>query len=105
MEEDDKPTGFIFKLQQKGAVKLKLNRQRTHVTYNKLSTEKLRYYLRELRIPVVLVLVDITTRRVFWCTLHGNPSVEAAFEQAASAGRKSLTVRIPVENEFPATAY
>jgi hypothetical protein len=52
----------------------------------------MRYYLRELRIPAALVVVDVTGRQVYWVRLQGNAEVEAAYESESmrSAQKKQL---------------
>src|SRR6185436_14375211 len=58
----DKPTGFIFKVQQKGVEKVARLRDGT-ISFGGMETEKVAYYLRQLRIPIVFVVVDVDARQ------------------------------------------
>jgi hypothetical protein len=98
----DKPTGFIFKVQQKGVEKLsRLNDGR--ISFSRLETEKVTYYLRQLRIPIVFVVVDIETRKSYWIPLHGNREVEADLADALASGHNTMTLHLPPENVLPET--
>jgi hypothetical protein len=99
----DKASGVIFKVQEKGTTDLKVNAAGDQVSFSELDTERMRYYLQDLRIPAALVVVDVTNRGVYWARLQGNAEAEAAYRAAAEAGQKTMTVHLPVANKLPAT--
>src|SRR5947207_2842676 len=68
----DRASGVIFKIQEKGTTNLRVNATGDQISYSDLKTARMRYYLRELRIPAALVVVDVTNREVYWVRLQGN---------------------------------
>jgi hypothetical protein len=100
---DDKATGFLFKVQQKGTEHVALTDADTRVAYSGIKTAKLRYYLTQIRLPVVFVVVDVTAETAYWTVLQGDPEVKASFDAAIKAQRETLTLKVPVANRFPAT--
>src|SRR4051812_29450265 len=60
---EDKPTGFIFKVQQKGTASLETRDDA--VAFPGLPTEKA-YYLEHVAIPVVFVVVDVVQKQAYW---------------------------------------
>lgn len=102
---DDRPTGFIFKIQQKGQLSLPRNVAGDTISFSDLPIEKLGYYLHDLKLPILLVVVDVTEQDVFWVQLQGNDHAQAAYDAARAHGRKTVTVHIPVANRLPETAH
>jgi len=103
MRPGDKPSGFIFKVQQKGAVNLEIDEATDRIVYSDLKVARMKNYLHEIHIPTILLLVDITTREVFWSSLQGNREIETAYRSAVEACQKTMTVRVPRRNKLPAT--
>ncbi|HKQ50632.1 MAG TPA: DUF4365 domain-containing protein [Phycisphaerae bacterium] len=99
----DEATGYIFKIQQKGAHTLRRMNDGKTVILEKFPIAKLTYYLRELRIPILLVAVEISSRTVFWCQLQGNPGVESAYANALRRGRQTISLHICASNALPQT--
>lgn len=100
---DDQATGFLFKVQQKGVEHATILADGKTLSYSDLTTEKLAYYLRQLRIPVIFAVVDITSKRTYWIPLHGNRDVADRLAAAERAKQKTLTLHIPTANTLPAT--
>lgn len=100
---DDQASGVIFKVQQKGAEALKMVDGGSTVTFSGLPVSKMRYYLCQVRIPVVLILVDVSSRAAFWTVLQGNPDIEREYAGAVSSGAGTLSIRVPTVNAFPDT--
>ncbi len=100
---EDKATGFIFKIQQKGTEKATRLADGRTVTFS-METEKVAYYLRKLRLPTVLVVVEISSKKCFWVPLHGNHDIAQRLSQAEKKSAASLTIHIPAENLLPDTA-
>jgi hypothetical protein len=103
MRPNDTATGFLFKVQQKGELQLEMDADGKHVKISGFSVSKLEYYL-DLSLPVILVAVDVTAKRVFWVPLQGNSDVQAALRAVSGTDQKTITVRLPVDNELPASA-
>lgn len=103
IDPTDYPTGFIFKVQQKGALRHRRTATGDHLTYS-LPTTKLQYHLCQLDIPSVLVLVDVQEERAYWAPLQINRPLEKALRDALDAGQQSITIHVPTANELRATA-
>jgi len=99
---NDKPTGFIFKIQQKGVGEATRLADGT-ISFGDLKTEKVTYYLRQLRIPIVFVVVDLASSKSYWIPLHANRDVEAALSDAIAKGHATMTVHLPATNVLPET--
>src|SRR5262249_25173214 len=99
----DKASGVIFKVQEKGTTDLKVNTAGDQISFSELDTERMRYYLQDLRIPAALVVVDVTKREAYWVRRQGNAEAEAAYRAAAEASQKTMTVHLPVANKLPDT--
>ncbi len=100
---EDKATGFIFKIQQKGVEKATRLIDGT-ISFKELSTEKVTYYLKQLRIPIIFVVVDLESNKSYWIPLHANRAVETAHAEALANGQKKMTVHLPAKNVLPETA-
>jgi hypothetical protein len=96
----DAATGFIFKVQQKGVAKADYLADGSAATYS-LSTERLGYYLEDMRIPVLLVLVDLEADAVYWRRLQGDTDVEGRFRRAREAGHETVRVHLPIAHRLP----
>ncbi len=103
LDEAGKGTGFIFKVQLKGTEDSVYRYGGEEVVLRNLQVEKATYYLKDLRIPVVLVLVDVVREQVWWDTFQGNARTTSAHDKAAEKGQRTFTVGIPVAQELPAT--
>lgn len=101
---DDQATGFIFKVQQKGALELSMNAAGDTISFTGMEVKKIRYYLDEVRIPIIFVLVDVTKRHCYWCGLQGNPRIEADYREAVATSHETMTLHIPVSHRLPDTA-
>ena len=99
----DQPTGFIFKVQQKGTAKARLVKNGAFVAYSDLDCSKVDYYLNKLRIPLVFVVVDIATKRIYWLPIQGNLHVKSRLKDAVAQGHDKLTIHLPVKNRLPNT--
>jgi len=99
--EGDRATGFIFKIQIKGQEAATRIDGGSTISYRELPTQKLRYYLDQIPVPVVLALVETSTRSVHWLVLDGNQEVIDALHRATQANRKTVTLHIPVANTYP----
>lgn len=100
----DKATGFIFKIQPKGTERVARLADGT-ITFGGLATEKVTYYLRQLRIPILFVVVDLESSKSYWIPLHANRQVELAHADALAKSNATMTVHLPAGNVLPETTH
>lgn len=98
----DKATGFIFKIQQKGVNEAVLLGDGETISYS-LPTAKLEYYMRDLRIPIIFVLVDVSTGKCYWLRLQGDQGVERRLTSALKAKNEWLTLHVSTRNDLSVT--
>lgn len=101
MAPGDKATGFIFKLQIKGTTELVVHADGLTVAFAGLKVERLEYYVDSVKIPVVLVIVDVSNDVVYWTVLQGNTTISDALDDARTGQQQTLTVHIPSHNVLP----
>jgi hypothetical protein len=99
----DKPSGFLFKVQEKGALDMEEDAGGTMLVFGGLKVARMRYYLRQLDVPIALVLVDITKGCVWWAALQGNPIAEERYTAAAATTNETMTMYVPKANALPGT--
>ena len=99
---EDKPTGIIFKVQQKGTEDLDIIQNGRLISYRELTIEKARYYLN-LDIPAIFVIVGTKKQRSYWVALQGNLQLINAVNEAELAQGKTVTIHIPTKNVLPET--
>ena len=92
---DDKATGFIFKIQEKGVEKADFIDNGRTVSYRDLSVARATYYLSLVRSPVVLVVVDVAHGCPYWIPIHGNPEFIASHRAALAGNNQTMTVHVP----------
>ena len=100
-KEQQAATGLIFKVQQKGETEVSLLSDGKTISFNHVKVERMRYYLEQVLIPVILVVVDLKSRSVYWLRLQGNPDVETAFKDAIKDNQKTVTVHLEISNCLP----
>lgn len=103
LDQKGKATGLILKVQQKGAKHVTVSRDGKWVLYADLPLEKMKYYLKDMSIPIFFVVVDASDERMWWTRLQGEPEVENAYRAAVAADHKTMTVRLPAANMLPDT--
>ena len=103
IDANDHATGFIFKAQQKGEENLTLTPDNKSIIFSGLKAKRVKYYIDQLRMPVVFVAVGLDKVAAYWTMLQGNTDVRNACDAALAAARKTMTVYVPVENLLPDT--
>ncbi|CAJ1835609.1 TPA: DUF4365 domain-containing protein [Aeromonas hydrophila] len=98
--ESDNATGFIFKTQIKGQESVSLIENGAVVSFN-LKLERLRYYMQEVEIPVILIVVDVTTNKIFWKSLQDDSQLRESMKLALDNSQKSIAIHIPVTDSLP----
>jgi hypothetical protein len=102
-DEGDHATGQIFKIQQKGSEAAILNAAGTFVSFSEIPVPRVRYYLTQLQVPIIFVVVDVRTKKIYWVKMQGNAEVSKALTDAEAAKQKTMTLHLPAENLLPAT--
>jgi hypothetical protein len=97
---EKKTTGVLFNVQ------LKSTEQPAYSASNDLVSVELdipnaRYLAQELATPTILIQADITQKRLFWAAPQTNAALLNTLETKPDA--QTCTVRVPIENELPAT--
>lgn len=85
----------VFKVQLKGQEHCTLIENDTKVSFS-VSLERLKYYL-SFNIPVILVVVDVTTEDIYWVSVTDNDTI---CSNVSKSSAKTLTVHLPVENKL-----
>jgi len=98
--ENEQATGFIFKAQIKGQNNVDIINNGRDASFV-ISVERLNYYMHQLDIPIVLIVVDITTRMVYWKSLQDDSELLSGLSKAISNGQKNITVHLPTSNTLP----
>ncbi len=97
--EDSTGSGFIFKVQIKGVAEAAL-RDEGRVLPFSLKLERLQYYMNDLEVPVVLIVVDLATDSIYWLSLQDNSDLRESLTKATANGQESLTVHVPVNQMY-----
>lgn len=101
--EDDnigEATKIFFAVQLKGVKKLKS--QKTHVLFS-MKTDTLNFYLTKVSEPVFLVVVDTSLNKIYWLFLQKYINETLSIEKPDWKTQKSITLKIPKENNFKNT--
>jgi len=97
---DFKSTGVTFKIQLKSSDSTVYSANRDFIP-QELKIRNAEYLCREVRGPVILVHADVNSRRTFW--VAPQLDVESMRKLVAGANGEAITIRIPTENDLPAT--
>lgn len=97
---EDKATGFIFKAQIKGQLAANLINQGTQISFN-LSVDRLRYYMQQIEMPLILVVVDVTTESIYWASLQDNEGIAEDLRTSLEKGQKTVAIRLQAEDTIP----
>ncbi|MBD9642246.1 DUF4365 domain-containing protein [Pantoea sp. PNT02] len=98
--DNEKATGIIFKAQIKGQENVNVINEGETISFS-LSIERLSYYMGQLDLPIILVVVDVTTKIVYWCTLQDNHELGERLAKSIGEGKKYITIHIPSGNTLP----
>lgn len=85
----------VFKVQIKGEEYSKYIHDGKTLSFN-LKMERLRYYF-EFKIPVILIVTEVSSEKVFWLSITDNEELKKQSEQNSN---NSIQVHIPVENRI-----
>lgn len=89
--DEDRATGFIFKVQLKGTQEIDVD-SKGNPRFRGASVERFSYYINSLSIPTIFIVCDITTQLCYWIQLQGNKPLERAFKAAHEAGQQTFTI-------------
>ena len=96
-DSSDHATGFIFKVQIKGQKSVSIIHGGSLTSFS-LSVERLNYYMSKIEIPVILIVVDITTEVVYWKSLQDDEILREALSQAKDKSQDTVSVHISTSN-------
>lgn len=96
---DGTGSGFIFKVQIKGIAEATLIDEGKVLPFS-LKLERLNYYMNNLEVPVILIVVDLTTDSIYWLSLQDNSALRESLTMATAKGQDSLTVHVPVNQVY-----
>lgn len=99
MTPEDKATGFIFKVQLKGTSAATYDKS-GQLVFSEASVERFKYYISELRIPLVFVVCDVATGDCFWTKVQGNRQLESDLNDAAAKNQKTFTIKFPAARKL-----
>lgn len=99
LQSNGSATGLIFKVQIKGVVHVQFAQNGSIVTFS-LRTARLRYYMGALELPMALIVVDVTSKLVYWQTLQISEQCRQALDHALTHNLKTATVHIPSEQQL-----
>lgn len=94
-------TGILFKAQVKGAAAAKRLSKEPFVV-KPFEIEDLHYWYEQLEIPLILVVVDLETKQVYWTDYYSNKLLRKDYSEKKGA-QSELTVYFPVEQTLPAS--
>lgn len=95
MNNNDTPSAIIFKVQLKGSHGIIGLKGRECFSFP-FYVSKLRYYLN-IEIPVVLVIVDTESEKMFWRTIQNDTDLLVAIEKAEEKPHEKLSVRLSMD--------
>jgi hypothetical protein len=96
-------TGTLIKVQVKGTKSLKLNAERSVISYP-LRTNSAAYLCNELRLPTVFVVADVESSQAYWTAPQLDDTLRRAVRGAGAARRRTVTVHVPTANVLPQTS-
>ena len=96
---DGTGSGFIFKVQIKGVAEATLIDEGKVLPFS-LKLERLKYYMNNLEVPVILIVVDLATDSIYWLSLQDNSALRESLTMATTKGQDSLTVHVPVNQVY-----
>ena len=97
--DDGTGSGFIFKVQIKGVAEAALIDEGRVLPFS-LKLERLKYYMNNLEVPVILIVVDLATDSIYWLSLQDNSALRESLTMATVKGQDSLTVHVPVNQVY-----
>lgn len=97
-------TGLLFKGQVKGTSRASELLLASGEEFSKaFDIDDLFYWYEQLSIPVILFLVDIDTKKIYWTEFFENGGLREAYKHAKDADQASVSVRFAKRNFFPDT--
>ena len=100
--EAGKSTGLIFKVQIKGTEEPTFISDNSILSYS-MSLRDIEYLCDELKIPVILIVVDTTKKIVWWHAIQIDTDLRTRLAQAKVRSQDALVIHINKENILPDT--
>lgn len=95
--EEYESTGKYFAVQLKGTKVPRLVDSASAISFS-LDTNHLSYFVDKVPLPVVLVVVDVSSNRGWWCSLRSY--VLTQLNNSSWREQESVTIRVPISNEL-----
>jgi len=95
-----KSTGIIFKAQIKGTKKLNINIDKSIISIS-LRTDEVGYLCEELKIPTVLILVDVSSSTIWWHAIQLDSKLRTRLLGARQNGQLDIVIHISANNKLP----
>ncbi len=101
MFSNNKSTGVVFKLQLKGSESINILSDNATISFT-FPIKNLKYYLFEIKIPVIIMVCDVTWNKIYWLDVHSNYQLIKTVKEVNSS-QETLNIHIPIKNIFPET--
>jgi len=99
-DSSDHATGFIFKAQIKGQKAVSIINNGTTASFS-ISVKRLKYYMRQVEIPIILAVIDLTSKKVFWKSLQDDEPLRKILQQAIDKSQDTVAVHLLTSNTLP----
>jgi hypothetical protein len=100
IDSSDHATGFIFKVQIKGQKSVNIIQKGAVASFSH-RVEKLKYYMNQIEIPVILVVVDVTLKKIFWRSLQDDETLREILKQAIDKAQDKVSIHLETSNTLP----
>ncbi|ULQ61053.1 DUF4365 domain-containing protein [Brucepastera parasyntrophica] len=98
--EKNKSTGVIFKIQLKGTQNIKKINKNEFVSFS-LDIENVDYYLNQIKIPLFIVVVDVSNKDIFWHNPILDNNLKDKYYKADNKKQKTISININTNNQLP----
>jgi hypothetical protein len=98
--KDSKSTGIIFKVQLKGTEDLRLLKNQKTISYS-FSLDNIKYYLEEVNIPIIIIIVDLKTNIVYWHNPILDTELHNTYQTLKGGSQETLSVHLDAANTLP----
>lgn len=93
IDDKDKATGFIFKIQLKGTT-VSTPQKNGSFVYNSASVERFEYYMDKVSIPTIFVVCDVNKEICYWTHIQGNQTIQNLLIEAKQKDQKTFTLTL-----------
>lgn len=98
--ENSSSTGVIFKIQLKGTTAISIIDSGQYVSFP-FKIESLNYYLKEIQIPLFIIIADIKSKITYWYNPLLDNQLIKRLNDAIGSNQKTLNISINTKNQLP----